>query len=121
MREWGMDTVKTVGQWLVQGLNEAPWLLAQASGDALQEVHAVIRKGVAGIIGIILLVVFIMGVLKVVEGIKNGAKGSEGKEEIFWGTIMCASPMIVIAGFLMIWGQSPIGIEEIGNSLRGGQ
>lgn len=95
--------------------------LAQVGNGSLREVHEVIRKGVAGIVGIILLVVFIMGVLKVVEGIKNGARGSEGKEEIFWGTIMCASPLIVISGFLMIWGESPIGIEEIGNSLRGGQ
>lgn len=95
-------------------------MLAQTGGGSLHEVHEVIRKGVAGIIGIILLVVFIMGILKVVEGIKNGARGSEGKEEIFWGTIMCAAPLIVIAGFLMIWGESPIGIEDIGNSLRGG-
>jgi hypothetical protein len=94
--------------------------LAQTGSGGLQEVNQAIRKGVAGIIGIILLVVFIMGILKVVEGIKNGAKGAEGKEEIFWGTIMCAAPLIVISGFLMIWGESPVGIDEIGNSLRGG-
>lgn len=94
--------------------------VAQAAGGDLREVSGVIRKGVAGIIGIILLVVFLMGVLKVVEGIKNGARGSEGKEEIFWGTIMCASPLIVIAGFLMIWGETPVGMDDITETLRGG-
>jgi hypothetical protein len=105
---------------LVPSVLEKWVVYAQAGGSSLQEVSDTIRKGVAGIIGIILLVVFIMGVLKVVEGIKNGARGSEGKEEIFWGTIMCAAPLIVVAGFLMIWGESPVRIEDIGNSLRGG-
>ncbi len=112
-RVWhvGMEMPSILGKWIVY---------AQAGSGSLQEVSDTIRKGVAGIIGIILLVVFIMGVLKVVEGIKNGARGSEGKEEIFWGTIMCAAPLIVVAGFLMIWGESPVRIEDIGNSLRGG-
>ncbi len=109
---------ETVNGW--SAVLEHSEMYAQAAGTSLQEVSDTIRKGVAGIIGIILLVVFIMGVLKVVEGIKNGARGSEGKEEIFWGTIMCAAPLIVVAGFLMIWGESPIRIDDIGNSLRGG-